>query len=98
MSERKERKDKLNNIIRNKIALEITLNPRKSHSEISRFYNISRQLVSLIAREYNIQRCQPKGKIGSYNYPRKVKADINLINEKYSSIDSNFFKIIDIIS
>lgn len=95
---KKERKDKLNNTIRNKIAAEITLNPKKSHSEIGEFYGISRQLVSLIAKEFNIQRDKPKGLNGSFTYPIRKKADIEKINMKYSFFEDDFFRVIKTLS
>lgn len=36
------KKGRLNHIVRNKIAIEVTLNPKKTHKEISEFYGISR--------------------------------------------------------
>ena len=70
----KERKDRLSETIRNKISIELTLNPKKKHLDIAQFYGISRQLVTKIAKENNLQRCKPRGLDGSYNYPERVKA------------------------
>ena len=47
----KERKDRLSETIRNKISIELTLNPKKKHLDIAQFYGISRQLVTKIAKE-----------------------------------------------
>ena len=41
-------KNKLNDFVRNKIAVEISLNPKKSHLEIGNYYGVSRQLVTTI--------------------------------------------------
>ena len=90
----KERKDRLSETIRNKISVEITLNPKKKHLDIAEFYGISRQLVTKIAKENNLQRCKPRGLDGSYNYPERVKANIELINLKFSNIDSRFGNVI----
>ena len=50
----KERKDRLSETIRNKISVELTLNPKKKHLDIAQFYGISRQLVTKIAKENNL--------------------------------------------
>lgn len=86
-------KNKLNDFVRNKIAVEISLNPKKSHLEIGKFYGISRQLVTAISKEYGLQRTAPKGTTGSYTHPKKKRSDIQKINEKFSSID---YKLIEI--
>ena len=90
----KERKDRLSKTIRNKILVELTLNPKKKHLDIAQFYGISRQLVTKIAKENNLQRCKPRGTIGSYTYPERPKANIELINLKFSNIDSRFGNVI----
>ena len=90
----KERKDRLSETIRNKISIELTLNPKKKHLDIAQFYGISRQLVTNIAKENNLQRCKPRGLDGSYTYPEKVKANIEQINLKFSNIDSRFGNVI----
>ena len=90
----KERKDRLSKTIRNKISIELTINPKKRHLDIAEFYGISRQLVTKIAKENNLQRCKPRGTIGSYAYPARPKADIEQINLKFSNIDSRFGNVI----
>ena len=90
----KERKDRLSETIRNKISVEITLNPKKKHLDIAQFYGISRQLVTKIAKENSLQRCKPRGTVGSYSYPERPKADIEQINSKFSNIDSRFGNVI----
>lgn len=84
------KKGRLNDVVRNKIAIEVTLNPKKTHKEISEFYGISRQLVTLIAKEYNLKRTNAKGLVGSYTHPIKNKANIEQINDKFSGIDERF--------
>ena len=87
-----QRKSKLNDTIRAKIATQIILNPKNTHKEIAEFYGISRQLVTLIAKENNLERTPFKGLIGSYNYPKRTKADIQSINNRFSDIDSDKLK------
>ena len=86
-------KNKLNDFVRNKIAVEISLNPKKSHLEIGNYYGVSRQLVTAISQEYGLQRTSPKGTTGSYTHPKKKRSDIQKINEKFSTIN---YKIIEI--
>ena len=90
----KERKDRLSKTIRNKISIELTINPKKRHLDIAEFYGISRQLVTKIAKENNLQRCKPRGLDGSHTYPERPKANIELINLKFSNIDSRFGNVI----
>ena len=90
----KERKDRLSETIRNKISIELTLNPKKKHLDIAQFYGISRQLVTKIAKENNLQRCKLRGLDGSYTYPERTKSNIELINLKFSNIDSRFGNVI----
>ena len=87
-------KNKLNDFVRNKIAVEISLNPKKSHLEIGNYYGVSRQLVTTISKEYGLQRTAPKGTTGSYTHPKKKRSDIQKINEKFSTID---YKVIEIV-
>ena len=85
-------RSKLNDTIRAKIATQIILNPKNTHQEIAEFYGISRQLVTLIAKENNLERTQFKGLIGSYNYPKRTRADISSINARFSELDSDKLK------
>jgi len=82
------KRNKLSEIIRAKIAVQLTLNPKNTHQEIADFYGISRQLVTLVAKEYGCERTKPKGTEGSLTYPKRTKADIEKINEKYSELDT----------
>ena len=81
------RKDRLSDIIRAKIAVQLTLNPKNTHQEIADFYGISRQLVTLIASEFHCTRTEAKGLRGSLNHPKRNKADIQKINEKFSEVN-----------
>lgn len=90
----KQRKNKLSDIIRAKIATQIILNPKNTHQEIADFYGISRQLVTAIAGENKLQRTREKGLDGSDTYPKRSRADFIKINEKFSAIDSDKLKAI----
>ena len=87
-------KNKLNNIIRAKIATQLVLNPKNTHQEIADFYGISRQLVTLVAQENNLQRTLSKGLEGSDTYPKRTRADFEKINERFSNLNSNKLKMI----
>lgn len=87
-------KNKLNSIIRAKIATQIILNPKNTHQEIADFYGISRQLVTAIAGENKLQRTREKGLDGSWTHPKRSRADFVKINEKFSAIDSDKLKTI----
>lgn len=87
-----QRKNKLSDIIRAKIATQIILNPKNTHQEIADFYGISRQLVTLVAKENKLQRTREKGRDGSDTYPKRTRADFIKINEKFSAIDSDKLK------
>lgn len=89
-----QRKDKLNETIRAKIAVQLTLNPNNTHQEIADFYGISRQLVTLVAAEFDCQRTEAKGLEGPKTHPKRTKADIQKINDKFSNIDSDKLKSI----
>ena len=86
--------NKLNDTIRAKIATQIILNPKNTHKEIAEFYGISRQLVTLIAKENNLQRTQSKGFVGADTHPKRTRADIQAINTRFSGIDSDKLKSI----
>ena len=88
------RKDRLNETIRAKIAVQLTLNQNNTHQEIADFYGISRQLVTVIANEFKCQREAPKGRTGSLTHPKRTKADIQKINEKFSAVNSDKLKCI----
>ena len=66
------KKERLNEIIRNKIAVEISMNPKKSHADIAEFYGVSRQLVTKVAKEYSLQRTATKNVNGAYTYIRNT--------------------------
>lgn len=87
-------KNKLNETIRAKIATQIILNPKNTHKEIADFYGISRQLVTLISRENNLQRTEAKGLEGPDTFPKRTKANFEKINEKFSAVDSDKLKSI----
>jgi hypothetical protein len=89
------KKERLNEIIRNKIAVEISMNPKKSHANIADFYGVSRQLVTKIANEYSLQRTGAKNMNGAYTYPARKTADIASINKKYSAVDTRFISTSD---
>ena len=82
-------KNRLNDVIRAKIAVQLTLNKTNTHQEIADFYGISRQLVTLIAKEHGLQRTKTKGSKGSDTFPKKTKANFSSINAKFSEIDTN---------
>ena len=83
-----ERKDRLNETIRAKIAVQLTLNKKNTHNEIADFYGISRQLVTVIANEFKCQRSATKGRAGSLTHPKRTKADFEKINERFSNINT----------
>ena len=87
-------KNKLNKIIRNKIAVQLVLNEQNTHQEIADFYGISRQLVTLIASENNLQRTKTKGTEGSDTFPKRPRANFEKINEKFSNLDTDKLKYI----
>lgn len=89
-----QRKDKLNETIRAKIAVQLTLNPKNTHQQIADFYGISRQLVTLVAAEFHCRRTESKGLEGSKTHPKRTKADIEKINEKFSAVNSDKLKCI----
>lgn len=91
----KQRKDRLNDIIRGKIAVQLTLNKRNTHQQIADFYGISRQLVTLVAKEYGLKRTDIKGVEGSNTHPKKNRANFISINEKFSEVDT--IKLKDIV-
>jgi predicted transcriptional regulator len=91
------KKERLNEIIRNKIAVEISMNPKKSHADIAGFYGVSRQLVTKVAKEYSLQRTGTKNINGAYTYPARKTADIAAINKKYSDVDDRFISTSDIL-
>ena len=84
----KKTKPSLDTIIRNKIAVQIVLNNKQTHNQIANFYGISRQLVTLIAKENNLQRTKRKGTEGSNTKSSKPHANFNLINSKFSALDT----------
>ena len=86
------RKDRLNETIRAKIAVQLTLNPKNTHQEIADFYGISRQLVTLVASEFHCKRTAPKGREGSDTHPKRNKVDIGKINEKFSDVHRDKLK------
>lgn len=88
------RKDRLNDIIRAKIAVQLTLNTKNSHQEIADFYGISRQLVTLVANEFHCKRTDSKGLEGSKTHPKRTRANIQKINERFSAVDSDKLKCI----
>lgn len=88
------RKDRLNETIRAKIAVQLTLNPKNTHQQIADFYGISRQLVTLVAYEFHCARTEAKGLEGSKTHPKRIKADIQKINEKFSNVNSDKLKCI----
>ena len=85
-------KNKLNDIIRNKIAVQLVLNTNNTHKEIADFYGISRQLVTLIAAENNLQRTKSKGTEGPDTFPKRTRANFEKINEKFSKLDIDKLK------
>ena len=87
-----QRKDRLNETIRAKIAVQLTLNPKNTHQEIADFYGISRQLVTLVASEFHCKRTAPKGREGSLTYPKRKRADFEKINEKFSYVNVDILK------
>ena len=87
-------KNKLNQTIRNKIAVQLVLNTQNTHQEIADFYGISRQLVTLIASEYNLQRTKTKGTEGPDTFPKRPRANFEKINEKFSNLDTDKLKYI----
>ena len=89
-----QRKDRLNETIRAKIAVQLTLNQNNTHQEIADFYGISRQLVTLIANEFHCTRTEAKGLCGPLTHPKRTKADIQKINERFSAVDSDKLKCI----
>lgn len=82
------KRNRLANIIRAKIAVQLTLNPKNTHQEIADFYGISRQLVTLVAKEYGCERTLPKGKEGSDTHPKRTRANFHVINEKFSELNT----------
>ncbi len=88
------RKDRLNETIRAKIAIQLTLNKNNTHQEIADFYGISRQLVTLIASENNLQRTKTKGTEGPDTFPKRPRANFEKINEKFSNLDTDKLKYI----
>lgn len=84
-------KNKLNDSIRTKIALQIVLNPKNTHQQIADFYGISRQLVTAIAQENKLQRTCIKGTQGSHTYPKRSRANFDKINDLYTYMDSDTF-------
>lgn len=82
------KRNRLSDIIRAKIAVQLTLNPKNTHQEIADFYGISRQLVTLIAKEYGCERTLPKGKEGSLNHPKRTRADFEKINDRFSELNT----------
>ena len=87
-----ERKNRLNNTIRAKIAVQLTLNPKNTHQEIADFYGISRQLVTLVASEFHCRRTATKGLEGSLTHPKRNKVDIQKINDKFSDVNVDKLK------
>lgn len=87
MKTEKMNRNKLNEVIRNKIAVQLVLNKSNTHKEIADFYGISRQLVTLIAKENGLQRSGVKGTEGPDTFPKRKKADFEKINAKFSDID-----------
>lgn len=88
MSELKNKtKTRLNGVIRAKIATQIVLNKNNTHKEIADFYGISRQLVTLIAKENGVQRTKTKGVDGANNYPSRPNANFARINGLFSDVD-----------
>ena len=87
-----ERKNRLNNTIRAKIAVQLTLNPKNTHQEIADFYGISRQLVTLVALEFGCRRTATKGLEGSLTHPKRNKVDIQKINDKFSDVNVDKLK------
>ncbi len=85
-------KNRLNDVIRAKIAVQLTLNKTNTHQEIADFYGISRQLVTLIAKEHGLQRTKTKGTEGPDRCPKRTKANFSSINAKFSEIDTNKLK------
>lgn len=82
------KRNRLSDIIRAKIAVQLTLNPKNTHQEIADFYGISRQLVTLIAKEYGCERTLPKGKEGSLNQPKRTRANFEVINDRFSELNT----------
>lgn len=89
-----KKSNRLNDIVRNKIAVEISMNPKKSHLEIAKFYGISRQLVTKISKEYGLQRTKSKNLNGSLTNKKKNPVNISKINDKFSKIN---YKCIEIV-
>lgn len=89
-----ERKNRLNETIRAKIAVQLILNPNMTHKQIAEFYGISRQLVTAIADEFQCKRQAPKGRTGSLTHPKRKKADFVKINDKFSKVNSDKLKMI----
>lgn len=87
-------KNSLNQTIRNKIAVQLVLNTQNTHQEIADFYGISRQLVTLIAAQNNLQRTKTKGTEGPDTFPKRPRANFEKINERFSNIDSDKLKSI----
>ena len=88
------RKDRLNETIRAKIAVQLTLNKNNTHQEIADFYGISRQLVTLVANEYNCKRTVVKGLEGSKTHSKRNRADIQKINDKFSEVNTDKLKML----
>ena len=82
------KRNRLSDIIRAKIAVQLTLNPKNTHQEIADFYGISRQLVTLVAKEYGCKRTLPKGKEGSLNHPKRTRANFEVINDRFSELNT----------
>ena len=82
------RKDRLNETIRAKIAIQLTLNKNNTHQEIADFYGISRQLVTLVAKEYGCERTLSKGKEGSLNHPKRTRANFQVINDRFAELNT----------
>ena len=82
------KRNRLSDIIRAKIAVQLTLNSKNTHQEIADFYGISRQLVTLVAKEYGCERTLPKGKEGSLNHPKRSRANFEVINDRFSELNT----------
>lgn len=90
------RKNRLNDVIRAKIAVQLTLNKTNTHQEIADFYGISRQLVTLVAKERGLQRTKTKGTEGPDRFPKRTMSDFVMINNKFSEINAS--KLKDIVN
>jgi transposase len=89
-----ERKNRLNETIRAKIAVQLILNPNMTHKKIADFYGISRQLVTVIADEFQCKRQPTKGRTGSLTHPKRNRANFHQINEKFTKVNTDKLKMI----